>query len=85
MCLPYISIFVIYVNREDCEPFGITVSLGASMVSALGMLLWMAAHSNKYFDKSNERYYKVTMGGGNPLNAVFFVIFFQKMAYDGVH
>lgn len=51
------------------ETLGVT--LLASMVSALAMLLWMAARSNKYFDKNNERYYKITMGGGNPLNAVF--------------
>ncbi|GEM_PF-6613659 len=52
------------------ETLGVT--LLASMISALAMLLWMAAHSKKYFDKSNERYYKVTMGGGNPLNAIFY-------------
>lgn len=51
------------------ETLGVT--LLASMVSVLAMLLWMAAHSKKYFDKSNERYYKVTMGNANPLNAIF--------------
>lgn len=57
-------------NMLIMETLGVT--LLASMISALVMLLWMAAHSKKYFDKSNERYSKITMGGGNPLNAIFF-------------
>lgn len=36
------------------------------------MLIWMALHTDRYFDKKKDRYYKITFGNGNPLNAVFF-------------
>jgi hypothetical protein len=56
-------------NMLIMETLGVT--LLTSMMSALAMLFWMAAHSDKFFDKNNERYYKITMGGINPLNAIF--------------
>lgn len=50
------------------ETLGVTFFV--SMTAMLLMLLWMAVNSKTYFEKTNERYDRVTMG--NPLNGIFF-------------